>query len=162
MRCVGFLGCYVLLWQLYPSQTNIWEGWTKEEIRICEALFKGVSTRFGLRTIEKCFANPDFIFCSSFPNLRLGGIDFARWLQKIVACYDALWCVGFSGMLRSFVSTLFSPNEDFGSPNEHLGTHFRSTFQRVSTRFGLRSFEITSKMHSQMFVRTSKIFVWGE
>jgi hypothetical protein len=50
---------------LYPSQTKILEGGTKE-LRISkEALFKGVSTRFGRRTIEKCFENPDFIFCSS-------------------------------------------------------------------------------------------------
>jgi len=41
--------------QLYPSQTKILEGGTKDEIRISkEALFKGVSTRFGLGTIEKC------------------------------------------------------------------------------------------------------------
>jgi len=41
-----------------------------------EALFKGVSTRFGLRTIEKSVENPDFIFCSAFQNLRLGSIIF--------------------------------------------------------------------------------------
>jgi len=53
---------------------SIWEGLTKEEIRISkEALFKGVSTRFGLRTIEKYIENRDFILCSSFQNLRLGG-----------------------------------------------------------------------------------------
>ncbi len=34
-----------------------------------------------------------------------------------------------------------APNEDFGLPNERLGTHFLSTFHWVSTRFGLRSFE---------------------
>jgi hypothetical protein len=62
------------MYENYPSQTKIWEGGTKDEIRIFEALFKGVSTRFWLRTIEKCFENPDFIFCSSFPNLRLGSI----------------------------------------------------------------------------------------
>jgi hypothetical protein len=40
--------------QVYPSQTKILEGLTKEEIRISkEALFKGVSTRFALRTILK-------------------------------------------------------------------------------------------------------------
>ena len=48
---------------------------TKEEIQIFEALFKGVSTRFGLRTIEKSVENPDFFFCSSFQHLRLGGIQ---------------------------------------------------------------------------------------
>ncbi len=37
----------------YPSQTTIWEWWTKDEIRMFEALFKGVSTRFGQLTIEQ-------------------------------------------------------------------------------------------------------------
>ena len=61
--------------QIYPSQTKILEGGTKDEIRISkEALFKGVSTRFGLLTIEKSVENTDFIFCSSFQNLRLGSI----------------------------------------------------------------------------------------
>ena len=62
---------------VYPSQTTIWEGGTKEAIRISkEALFKGVSTRFGLRAIEKSVENPHDIFCSSFPNLRLGSMQF--------------------------------------------------------------------------------------
>jgi hypothetical protein len=47
-----------------------------------EALFKGVSTRFGLRTIEKSVENPDFIFCSSFQNLRLGSIKFQQTFQN--------------------------------------------------------------------------------
>ncbi len=51
--------------EIYPSQTKILEGWTKEEIRIFEAFFKGVSTRFGLRTIEKSVENPDFIVSPS-------------------------------------------------------------------------------------------------
>jgi hypothetical protein len=60
-----------------PSQTKILEGGTKDEIRISkEALFKGVSTRFGQLTIEKSVENPDFIFCSSFRNLRLGSIKW--------------------------------------------------------------------------------------
>jgi hypothetical protein len=56
---------------------------TKEEIRISkEALFKGVSTRFGLRTIEMCFENPDFFFCSSFQNLRLGSINLLHSIMS--------------------------------------------------------------------------------
>ena len=46
--------------------------------QIFEAIFKGVSTGFGLRTIEKSVENPDFLFCSSFQNLRLGSIKFDR------------------------------------------------------------------------------------
>jgi len=79
-----FQWCEYTLWattfgsKFYAPQTKILERMTKEEIRIFEALFKGVSTRFGLRTIEKCFENPDFLFCHSFQNLRLGGVNFAR------------------------------------------------------------------------------------
>jgi hypothetical protein len=64
------------LWSL-PAPTKILEGGTKEEIRIFEALFKGMSTRFGLRTLEKCFENPDFFFCFSLQNLRLGSIQLS-------------------------------------------------------------------------------------
>ncbi len=66
---------------IYPSQTNILEGWTKDEILIFEALFKGVSTRFGLRTIEKSVENMDFISCSAFQNLRLGSIQLRTFRQ---------------------------------------------------------------------------------
>ena len=87
--------------QVYPSQTKILEGGTKDEIRIFEALFKGVSTRFGLRTIEKCFENPDFIFCSSFPNLRLGTI---KLLQKNITSQEnqhitVVFCTKDSGSM---------------------------------------------------------------
>jgi hypothetical protein len=61
----------------YPSQTKMLEGGTKDEIRMFEALFNGVSTRFGRRTIEKYVENPDFIFCSSFQHLRLVSITFS-------------------------------------------------------------------------------------
>jgi len=40
------------------SQTKILEGGTKDAIRIFEVLFKGVSTQFGPRTIEKVLRNP--------------------------------------------------------------------------------------------------------
>ncbi len=61
--------------QIYPSQTKILEGGTKDKMRIFEALFKGVSTRFGLRIVENSIENPHVIFCSSFQNLRLGSIN---------------------------------------------------------------------------------------
>ncbi len=64
--------------EVYASQTKIWEGETKDEMRIFDALFKGVSTQFGPRAIEKTLENPHLIFCSSFPNLRLGGVQLDR------------------------------------------------------------------------------------
>jgi len=46
-----------------------------------EALFRGVSTRFGLRTMEQAIENPDCIFCSSFQNLRLGSIKLLKTVE---------------------------------------------------------------------------------
>jgi hypothetical protein len=43
----------------YPSQTKILEGRTNLSECVFEALFKGVSTRFGLQTVEKCFEKFD-------------------------------------------------------------------------------------------------------
>ncbi len=64
----------------YPSQTKILEGGTKDEMRISkEALFKGVSTPFGPLTIEKSSEHPQFIFCSSFQNLRWGSIHYVGY-----------------------------------------------------------------------------------
>jgi hypothetical protein len=43
--------------QVYAPQTKILEGRTNISEGIFEALFKGVSTRFGLQAVEKCFEN---------------------------------------------------------------------------------------------------------
>jgi hypothetical protein len=48
-----FIFCFSF--QIYPSQTKILEGRTNLSERDFEALFKGVSTRFGLQNVEKCF-----------------------------------------------------------------------------------------------------------
>jgi hypothetical protein len=61
-----------------------------------EAPFNGVSTRFGLRTIEKYIENLDFIFCHSFPNHRLGGGKLM--LHNIVASQK----VALSGLGRKW------------------------------------------------------------
>jgi len=53
-----------------------------------EALFKVMSTRFGLRTVENSIENPHFIFCSSFQNPRLGSMKLAiRDLHVSVFAY---------------------------------------------------------------------------
>jgi hypothetical protein len=55
------------------------EAETKDVMRISkEALVKDVSTQFGQRTSEKSVENPHYIFCSSFPNLRLGSIKLQK------------------------------------------------------------------------------------
>ncbi len=60
--------------EVYAPQTKILESRTNISERVFEALFKVVSTRFGLRIVENSIENPYFIFCSSFQNLRLGSI----------------------------------------------------------------------------------------
>jgi hypothetical protein len=45
----------VKLGKLYAPQTKILEGRTNVSERVFEALFKGVSTVFGLQNVEKCF-----------------------------------------------------------------------------------------------------------
>jgi len=71
-----------------PPKRRFLEGGTKDEIRISnEALFKVVSTRFGLRIVEGSIENPDFIFCSSFQNLRLGTIDLPARQNAYVVRY---------------------------------------------------------------------------
>jgi len=67
---------------VYAPQTKILEGLTKDEMRLFEALFKGVSTRFGLIIIESPFENQELIFCSFFQNLRLGSITFQNAFSK--------------------------------------------------------------------------------
>jgi hypothetical protein len=100
---------------------NLWE-------RIFEVLSNERSPNRVLAPLKGTSKIRSQTFIRPPPNLRLESINFARWLQKIVARCDAMcW---FSGMLWSFVTTLCSPNEDFGLPNERLGTHFRSSFQR--------------------------------
>ena len=61
--------------QLYPSQTKILDGRTNVSECFFEALFKGVSTRFGLQIVEKCFEKSFWNAVSAFRNLRLGSIN---------------------------------------------------------------------------------------
>ncbi len=79
------------VWKDWPSQMKMLEGWTKDDIRSFEALFKGVSTRFGLRTIEKSIENTHVIFCQSFQNLRLGSIKMMVLRLRISPAFP-LWC----------------------------------------------------------------------
>jgi len=61
-------------WELYALQTKILEDRTKDRSCLFEALFKGVSTGFGLLLDEKLFENTLQTACSTVQNLRLGGI----------------------------------------------------------------------------------------
>jgi hypothetical protein len=60
-------------WTSEPTFPNVFPG---------EALFKGVSTRFGLRIVENCFEHTFGKVGLDFPNIRLGSINL---LQKMIA-----------------------------------------------------------------------------
>jgi len=85
--------------QFYAPQTKILEGRTNVSECVFEALFKGVSTRFGLRIVEKCFENTFWKVGSAFQNLCLGWVN------------------------------LCSPNEDSGRIDKRGHPHFLLTFQ---------------------------------
>ena len=75
----------------YPSQTKILEGRTNVSECIFEALFKGVSTRFGLRIVEKCFEDTFWKVGSAFQNFRLGSIILGKsWKGRFVQNGDEL------------------------------------------------------------------------
>jgi len=45
-------------------------------MRMFDVLFNGSWPKLSTHALEKCFENPHFISCSSFQNLRLGGVEF--------------------------------------------------------------------------------------
>ena len=57
---------------------------------------------------------------------------------------------------------LWSPNEDFGRLNNALCMHFWTSFQSVvAQNKHSHPWKSASKTHTQRFVQTAKIFVWG-
>jgi hypothetical protein len=87
--------------KIYPSQTKILEGGTKDEMRIFEALFKVLRTQFGPRTVEKSVEHPEFIFCSSFQNLRLGSIKLRNFCSLHGESTDTSLCLSPISMWRA-------------------------------------------------------------
>jgi hypothetical protein len=76
--------CYAIIICIHPNG-KILERWTNEEIRMFEALFKGVSTRFGLRTIEKRFEKIGFPLLFIVPKSSFGE-------HNLVSSTDTLSC----------------------------------------------------------------------
>ncbi len=97
-----------------------------------EALFKGVSTRFGLRTIEKYIENLDFIFCSIFQNLRLGSINLWLWSWVRHAHHHS----SKAGMVRQWIAI---PIMRCRLKRQHIttGSHARSLTRLVRSNFML-------------------------
>jgi hypothetical protein len=130
--------------QTYAPQTKILEGGTKDEIRIFEALFNGSWPKLSTHALEKCFENPDFIFCSSFQNLRLGGVKRRFWKTEHIS----------EQVYPSQTKIL----EGRMNLSECV---FEALFKGVSTRFGLQTVEKCFENAFGNVLPTSKIFVWG-
>ena len=64
-----------------------------------------MSTRFGLRTIEKSVGNLDFLFCSSFQNLRLGSIKLSKLITNPF-CLSTTWKQNDSTALADKINNL--------------------------------------------------------
>ncbi len=64
------------MFEMYPSQTTILDGRTNVSECAFGALFKGVSTLFGIRIVEKYFESAFGNVGSAFQNLRLGSIKW--------------------------------------------------------------------------------------
>jgi hypothetical protein len=75
--------------EIYPSQTKILDGLTKDEIQIFDIPFKGVSTRFGLRTIAKYIEKSGFHLLSILPKSSFGEHKIVE--KKGTSCRRLIW-----------------------------------------------------------------------
>jgi hypothetical protein len=82
---------------LYPSQTKILEGGTKDEMQMFDTLCKGSWPKLSTHALENCFEHMHFIFCSSFQNLRLGSIYLTKELAYFAIFLFATWRGGRIG-----------------------------------------------------------------
>jgi len=75
----------------YAPQTKVLEGRINRPEHLFDALFKGLSTRFGLRIVEKCIEKMFRTVYSAFQNLRLGSIILEEWTKDEIRIFEALF-----------------------------------------------------------------------
>ena len=154
------------------TRTMRWWSWT--QIFWCflcnHIAMMGIQTQTCMRTTKRLLCN----------NIARMGIQtqtnmHAKQPNTQGACEQSDVC---------FVTNACSPNEDFGRPNQHFRMRsqrtlsipnedfwkaeqtFQSAFSKHFSRvwvpdLGYETLKSASKTHSEMFVRPSKIFVWG-
>ena len=98
---------------------------------------------FQRRAFENCFEKTHRRFRSAIENLRLGGINFGRHTVVMAKALSYKPSISTFEMQHRrprptfqvgwiwdyYFAILCSPNEDFGHPNEELGTSFRMIFK---------------------------------
>ena len=121
--------------------------------------------------------NSHFIFCSSFQNLRLGGIN-VRSISQIHNAHSVVACCtdGFTKHIKHamyvmcwffwdamfFCNNFMLPKRRFLKAEQSFGNVFSKHFSNGRRQnLVLTPLKRTSKRRSEMFVRSSKIFVWG-
>ena len=128
-------------------------------------LSKGVSTQFGPLTVEKCFENPDFIFCSSFQNLRLGSPNtfFFRYRLFLSMSLSTV----FTRLLPRAESATFwrgnfmLPKRRFWKEEQKMKSGFSTDFSMEhGPNWVLTSLKSALRILISSFVPPSKIFVW--
>ena len=169
--------------EIYPSQTKILEGVTKEEIRMFAALFKVVSNRFGLRTtsfvlFSKIFGAWDCPtngeeWHKTAPNEDFGRPDqplgFRSIFQRFVAQieYSHHWKVLRKRIRKSWFDL---PKSSFGRGKLNCAVIAIGPWHWVDARHGtsLDTNDVCAswhfwkiQVHISSFVPPSQIFVWG-
>ena len=91
--------------------------------------------------------NEDFGRPNKPVRVRLGSIKLANMMTKDHRM-RSMRCVEFSGMQWCFVTSLCSPNEDFGRPNQPLDMHPYATMgsgRPYSGELGYHDFKLSDK-----------------
>jgi hypothetical protein len=133
-------------------------------MRIFEALFKVLSTQFGPRTVEKSVENPDFIFCSSFQNLRLGSINFKIFVWEHIMMFPTLpqpqHKMDPNRPSRASNNSML-PKRRFWKDEKKMKCGFSMEFSTIrSPNRVLTPLKSASNIRISSFVHPSKIFVW--
>jgi len=103
-----------------PNEDSRWsETLDDSKMSVCEALFKVVSTLFGLRVMEKRFESMYRASHYAFQNLRLGSIN-VRYRRIIMTILWLLW---------SWISMLLSSCDSEAYPS-HVGKNTCETYPR--------------------------------
>ena len=71
-----------------PPKRRFWKAEPNLSECVFEALFKGVSTLFGLRIVENCFEHTFGKVGSDFQNLRLGSINLDMHIIRLSSSCD--------------------------------------------------------------------------
>ncbi len=125
------------------------EGGTKDEMRICEALFSGSLPKLTTHTTEKRFTNPHLIFCSSFQHRRWGRMTLSDKSSLVhlvtltdtsLACYQHLVTLTDTSSFCHIVNpSTFTPRGEFYCPTHRVSSVHDSTLSR-QTSHRLRTF----------------------